>query len=299
MKKIILILGLLIFYHLSNAQTPEFETTFYFEDAVGNKESVVVGYDPKVSDYSNGFVPKFGEQEITEPFDTVFEVRVDPERGGAYETCYKKVIGFCEKINGECFGGTSVSFVISNKYRPLKISYKQEAFGNQNLHGSFMTYSRWLDLLGIEYVNFFEYFCLNDANEHSINFNNFNYSDFNSELIGLSKGNVPMKGGGLAELPAINLYLNPGNCMYNTAIASVGKQKFKSYPTPVNNELIVFLPEGIVGIKKIEIFDLLGRPSICPWNESENNLKLDVSNLSAGYYFGVIEGYGIFKFIKQ
>jgi len=57
---------------LYSQQTAFFETTIYFEDAVGNVDSVVVGMD---EDANYEYNPQFGEADIEAPWDSVFEVR--------------------------------------------------------------------------------------------------------------------------------------------------------------------------------------------------------------------------------
>ena len=50
-----------------------FQTSFYFEDGVGNKDTIVFGYEDVDTfriDYSQG------ERPITTPWDSVFEVRM-------------------------------------------------------------------------------------------------------------------------------------------------------------------------------------------------------------------------------
>ena len=57
---------------LYGQQAAFFETTIYFEDAVGNIDSVVVGMDEEANFEYN---PQFGEADIEAPWDSVFEVR--------------------------------------------------------------------------------------------------------------------------------------------------------------------------------------------------------------------------------
>jgi hypothetical protein len=59
---------------VSHAQpTPLFSMPIWFEDTLGNKDTVWVGVDTAASSY---FInPQFGEVAITTPFDSVFEVR--------------------------------------------------------------------------------------------------------------------------------------------------------------------------------------------------------------------------------
>jgi len=53
--------------------TPYFDMVLYFEDAVGNRDSVSFGYD---QDASSNLDIEWGEEEITAPFDAIFEVRI-------------------------------------------------------------------------------------------------------------------------------------------------------------------------------------------------------------------------------
>jgi hypothetical protein len=59
-------------FFLSAQQTPHFLTTLYFEDAAGNQDSIEFGYDYTATE---GMDAAFGEYELTDPFDPVFEVR--------------------------------------------------------------------------------------------------------------------------------------------------------------------------------------------------------------------------------
>lgn len=52
---------------------PQYKFTLRFEDALGNRDSVIMGFDDRISKFYN---PEFGETNIAKvPFDSVFEVR--------------------------------------------------------------------------------------------------------------------------------------------------------------------------------------------------------------------------------
>lgn len=67
---------------LNGQPTAMFEATIWFEDAAGNRDSIVVGYDTLATEDID---PAFGEAEITSPFDSVFEVRA-----GSTDFIYQK-----------------------------------------------------------------------------------------------------------------------------------------------------------------------------------------------------------------
>ncbi len=52
---------------------PIFQTPLYFEDSLGNKDTLVIGYDRNVKD--DQLNPEYGEVWISTPMDSVFEVR--------------------------------------------------------------------------------------------------------------------------------------------------------------------------------------------------------------------------------
>ena len=305
MKNIILFLTIIAIIESNYAQTPEFETTFYFEDAVGNKDSVVVGYDPSVPGYTsgkpNGFDPQFGEIPKQEPFDTILDVRIDPSRHG-WEPLffYKRMIGFCEKLlpSKACYGGTSGGFVISNKYPPLKISYSQKAFGIPNNSGSFMTNNKFFDLVGPQALESWNYFCLSDTGEHTIDFSD---SAYVTEYWPLKKGNVPMKGDYLAYLPQINFYIGGGECLFHTSTTDQKIKALQAYPVPTQDILIIELPEKRNFVdENIVIYDLLGRAQKVLTTQADDQiLQLDVNQYDPGYYFGIIANEYLFKFIKN
>jgi Secretion system C-terminal sorting domain len=62
-----------LFTEAHSQSTPQFIMPFWFEDAVGNRDTVWVGSDTSAS--SSKINTQFGEVLLTTPFDSVFEVR--------------------------------------------------------------------------------------------------------------------------------------------------------------------------------------------------------------------------------
>jgi len=69
------LLALFVFLNINlrAQQTPYFGMNLYFEDAIGNRDTVFFGYD---IDATNELEAEWGEYEMTEPFDSVFDVRI-------------------------------------------------------------------------------------------------------------------------------------------------------------------------------------------------------------------------------
>jgi hypothetical protein len=103
---------------LVSAQQPQFVIPIWFEDSIGNKDTVWVGGDPSAS--SQNINPQFGEFAITTPFDSIFEVRAVHGYDSDWET--SKVI--IEPVTpGQCYLPAHTRIMIHAKYLPVKISW--------------------------------------------------------------------------------------------------------------------------------------------------------------------------------
>lgn len=101
-----------------------FETTLYFEDAVGNMDSIRVGHDTAAN---STFNTDFGEEFINAPFDSVFEVRAAHRQGSNLMIwkiyCRKRLLA---QQRAHCMQCT-------NAYSVVNVYYSQFM---QNIHQS-------------------------------------------------------------------------------------------------------------------------------------------------------------------
>jgi len=114
-----------------------FHTTIRVEDAMGNKDSVIVGYDP---DATYDIDPEFGEVEITTPFDSVLEVRAMSPL--AFNAKLSKVIidGTEFIIGPNCHSGARINIFVWSKYQPITVSWDALQFLNEECaRGSFLS----------------------------------------------------------------------------------------------------------------------------------------------------------------
>ena len=130
MRFINLILILVVCSKLLGQMTPYFLTTIYFKDAIGNVDSIEMGFDTSANDISN---PNFGETLNLSPFKEVFDVRAvnyfeyynttPPIR--PLSLFSGRIVGSMEKYaNAECFAPALIIFFIRAKYQPITISVK-------------------------------------------------------------------------------------------------------------------------------------------------------------------------------
>jgi len=105
--------------------SPYFEMEFYFEDGIGNRDTVVLGADTLGSSYI--FQPDvFNEQLITEPFDSVFDVRVAKlSFNGAFS---KRGISYMISNEPNCLTFSDFATIhINAVHFPITVSYNYEA----------------------------------------------------------------------------------------------------------------------------------------------------------------------------
>jgi hypothetical protein len=104
---------------LLTAQQPQFIMPIWFEDAIGNKDTVWVGGDPNAS-YQN-INAQFGEVAITTPFDSVFEVRAVHTDDSNWKTSEIVIEG--NDTPGHCYLPARTRIMFNAKYPPVKISW--------------------------------------------------------------------------------------------------------------------------------------------------------------------------------
>ncbi len=137
---------------LNGQPTAMFEATIWFEDAVGNRDSIVVGYDTLATEDID---PAFGEAEITSPFDSVFEVRA-----GALDYFYrfklsKKIIGRPAKIHfgsdKGCYIDRSMFIYVWAKHQPVEIWWSRPVFNDAYCNRGSLISNHWTDELASPY----------------------------------------------------------------------------------------------------------------------------------------------------
>ena len=122
-------------------QTPLFEMPLYFMDSIGNKDTLILAYDPEASViYTN---EQFGEEPIKNiPFDSIFEVRTFKffyTNSNFKDTkFYKKQVlldEYYETLEGNtCHGAAGFAFMFNAKYLPVKMYYDRDLIYNQQCY---------------------------------------------------------------------------------------------------------------------------------------------------------------------
>ncbi len=132
MKKYLCIVQILFFASILLSQPPEFIMPLWFEDAVGNKDTIWVGADDDANT-DQVLDLEFGEELITAPFDSVLEVRAVNAYGatpwaGGYN--FSKTIISGSSVPNHCFSQQGIGIFIHAKHWPIKIYWDTLLFDN-------------------------------------------------------------------------------------------------------------------------------------------------------------------------
>ena len=280
---------MLISFVMYGQNIPQFETTFYFEDAIGNKDSVILGYDTQIDNYNIN--ENFGEKEITEAFDSVFEVRA-LHQCDSKERTSKKIIGFSE-MAGSYYSSSQIIILARIIHKPLKVSYDGTKFSEIARSGSFLTHTVTKDLLGVEFIQPWEYFCMSTNEEYSFTFPDSLYKNSIQGIRYIKE----IEGNTQDTLYGIEVTFAPYDCLYKTATTDLKSRILKSFPT-IGNELInVILPDDFK-THQLRVVNMIGQFFKCDFKINNPHLQVDISTLPAGMYTGILNQGYYFKFIK-
>lgn len=132
---------------------PEFSFDLYFEDALGNRDTITLGYDPLATD---GIDAQFGEENIiSQPWDSVFEVRIG-DKTSSFLYGYPENETFSTKkqiIKKQCDSNWSIWDLIyidlKNPNFPVTVSWNNNVFDSDCIKGSILQseeINSWLDV---------------------------------------------------------------------------------------------------------------------------------------------------------
>ena len=260
---------ILLFVSWSSFSQEEFSFTLYFEDAVGNRDSLILGYDEDGTQFLD---EQFGEVDISnEPWDSVFEVRASERTynssdlssdGLTPQYFTKKQIVSKPLCPSSCWilsNNSSLSISLKATHYPVHVSWSTNMFESDTcVKGS-----------RIDYLNA-------------------------SEFIGYELKNLVAN---FTEFSPFHLYQNEDNDTINifwvifcsdqpVIINSWDKtsNNIQIYPNPVDENLHVEL-ENKNKVTQVEVVDVFGKVHLTiSSNDFKNQEYLDVSFLNSGRY---------------
>ena len=278
-------------------QTAMWEMTVYVEDAVGNRDSVVIGKDTLASNTEVN--TQFGEEDISHvPWDSVFEVRaanlVDVQFGDELETPFfqsKKVISRLPSVfvYDDCIiTAQSPPLVIRAIHLPITISWDSTKYDNPCLIRSFMSTHRFPSIADSWMVEPYledETQCMRSA---GLMTTRLPYLPQFSPGFGLMAKIVDMEGGSRDTVKGVFIY-SKANGFSNTPCEHVwitdvddvhteGSSDLFLYPNPTT--AILRADAGGAHIDSYMIYDIQGRVH----QHANWRSEIDVSQLQSGMY---------------
>lgn len=270
---------------------PQFQTTIHVEDAIGNRDSVVVGFDTLAT---SGIDEEFGELEITTPFDSILEMRA-----GAFglerDKLSKIIIEWAEASYSApftpsgCYSSGSMRIYIWAKYQPVTVSWNREVIQNEScIRGSFLS-NHYKDALVYPYDwDFYPqnmYSCMADTSRWEIN----TASEFIDSIQVTAPISIEKKVTGLGEQTIYGIRFSPSivtvPCHSVVSTEAIQIEALTTYPNPVKGYLSLQLPNNM-SIEEIQLFDSSGQLAF----KDRGVERINLSALTPGIYFLQILG---------
>lgn len=286
----------------AQSQVPQIKIPMYFENAMGNRDTVYVGFDPEAEgDILDG---DFGEYIIDEqPWHPDFEVRLGTFAGPFGKLPRMSKIDIQENrcldsVTG--YGRTFNVLYLKVKHFPIKWTWDSTFFKKDCIYNSFYDRSVKSYLaadIWLKYAKYFRNFkgitYLTEAYIKNTRKEGF-YYDFVDPISGVD------------SIKSVSFYLlDKKRIAFAFAdVSSVLTEQLKIYPNPVNDVLNIFLDETVLSEKgEIYLNNLLGQTIMTKkLIAHSSNFEIDVSSLPKGTYFlsfKTKDRYFMTKFVKS
>lgn len=263
LNQFIFLFSILIFSNQAFSQ--QFSFQLMFEDAVGNQDSLIIGYD---MNGTNDIDLVFNEENIINlPLNSTFDVRISNEWQNRY---YNTIPGtFHTKkqiIETACDSWFSLNCIdiYSNNW-PVTITWDSTLFDNECLNGSVFTSitpGGWWDTGGFRAE-------LLASNSYTFS-PNFDFVNENYSYINDSGDTLNVFWLQFAD-----------STLLSAQIEENYENQISIFQDIVNNVLVVKLDPLEYKVEKIELFDLTGKlqeTNIC-------DSVIDISKIESGMYF--------------
>jgi len=257
--------------------TPEFQFTLYAEDGLGNRDSVVLGYDDRATYGIDSLT--FGEAEIiNQPFDPDLEIRaMNPFVTRWSQLSKRSIIPLSgpAPLTGDDGGEGLITLAIHVRQKPLILRWDSSLFvpGNQWDHAESLTAT---NLMYTQYPlpDFFPRY--------------LRYQGFRMEFFGLEEGSYSSTDVQDTEGNTIRIYeylvlFADEPQVLNVASSTLADVKL--YPNPGHAEARVQIPTPTpLQAEALRCYDLQGREQSVSAAVAGDVYRLDTRALPAGSY---------------
>lgn len=274
MKKILLIIATI--FTLTTAQGQQFSFQMFFSDAIGNKDTITLGYDLLATDSID---IAFGETNIiSTQFGSGLDVRITNEwrnrvwfnRPGTYHTKKQIIFGDCSKYAYD----NVQSIDIYTKNWPVTVAWDKTLFSDSCRIGSVFTSVNpggWWDTGSPSDLGRIAL-----SQNKSVTFSSNTFREYN-ESYGYIKATdtIPVFWQAFAD---ISLLYSSLSKMKKT------NNELKVFPNPSKDNFSIQVPEEYGAIKSVQIFSTLGLLTMT----TNKAFDIDISQLNKGLYLIVI-----------
>ncbi|TAK32830.1 MAG: T9SS type A sorting domain-containing protein [Saprospiraceae bacterium] len=269
-----------------SAQQPQFIMPIWFEDAVGNKDTIWVGGDPSAS--SQNLNPQFGEVAIDSPFDSIFEVRAVHDDDQDWVT--SKVIIEHHDSPGQCYLPHS-RIMINSKNQPVKISWDtMQLITNYPCNiNTFLSPDVYIFVLQHWYEARIIY-CMMTRSFIEVDFDYSEYPGIDpSELL---NHNFGVEGQGIKNLPGL-WFAGRWDAPYCYTLLPTIENKDDAEapvsitPNPVKNIATIY-SSSYQTIEEIKIYNAAGQ-FLSTYKADDAHYELSLNNYRPGLYFIKVE----------
>ncbi|MFZ4545139.1 MAG: T9SS type A sorting domain-containing protein [Saprospiraceae bacterium] len=284
MKDLYLLFGFLLLNItklIAQISPPEFETPFYIVDSRGNRDTVVLGYDPRYD--ADVLKTWWGEASLKMPFDSVLEARV--YRGFTNFNDYfgkKSITKNDVDPDLTCTGTVGDVIIIQAKYPPISIHFDSSLFQNGSCREfSFMSPDFSGMVFSMDPWSSKELLNLTDSGTYTTDFSSF-YNDkfawWHADYFVQGKEDKVVIPGIAVKFYGPRKRIIADRDIYSNNIP------LSIYPNPASAEILVGNDNLLA--EQIQIFDITGKLVL----QLEKKIvfekyRIDVSNFADGLYF--------------
>jgi Secretion system C-terminal sorting domain len=278
-----------------------FKTMFVVEDAVGNRDSVWLGFDTLASYYN----PQFGEAHIDAPFDSILEVRcthfVNSPIGPSVSALQSKtIIGACELYgNINCYNVEYIIMYIQAKYTPVTISWDRSYIYNYSpcQTSAFLTPDRNDGLVGTQifYYHYQTYgdqvriACISETDSYV-----FDPTPANRPSFELPYNLSPTETGNQDSIFGLSIHLSDGSivtpCSWLNSTKGAGTPGFEVTvsPNPAWADLVISCETE--QLLSVDLYSSMGQLIRSIKGEGTHQFQMDLSGLPVGMYVAIVTG---------
>ena len=283
--------------------TPYFDMVLYFEDAVGNRDSVSFGYD---QDASSNLDIEWGEEEITTPFGAIFEVRIAEPTINAEKLSKRIIGGAVPFVGSQCLDGRTFFIYIHAINQPVKVWWDNTALNTNECFVSGWIIDNIRHHLAVVSVDEFSptYYCLGAVDSAYFSLAD-TMGQFDPPRIFIEK---EVEGIGLKPIPGLEVAVMPLGAYSPCYWVETGtEEKFgitgeiSVFPNPADTWIKLILDNQ--KLEELRLFNQKGQLIKVVFGDSMASKNIDVSELPNGSYFLQVKikdnRYYAGRFVKQ